>query len=109
MLTGEVDAEGGQVQDRVDVRDAIFHPVSVEAKRCFSAFPLGMESCLIFSVFYMSSSNYVSDDDKERCNVVLRANLKRLRGSFIYCRKQLPPGERVPLIVITQELWNQSC
>ena len=106
VLTGEVDAVGGQVQNRADVRDASFQPVSVEAKRCFSAFPPGMESCWIFSLFYMSSFNYVSDNDEERCNLVMRVNLKRLSGSFIYCRKQLPPGKRVPLIVITRELRN---
>ena len=96
----------GQVQDRTDVRDASFQPVSVEAKRCFSAFPPGMESCLIFSLFYMSSFNYVSDNDEERRSLVMRVNLKRLSGSFICCRKQLPPGKRAPLIVITRELWN---
>ena len=78
VLTGEVDATGGQVQDTADVRDSSSQPVSVEAKRCFSAFPPGVESCWIFSLFYMSSFNYVSDNDEERCNLVMRVNLKRL-------------------------------
>lgn len=57
--------------------------LSVEAKSCFSAaFPLGVGCTLIFCLFYMSSFNYILDNDEEKCNLVMRVNLRRLRGTL---------------------------